>query len=187
MRRAKGIHDKKITKACHLPGKRLIILGLACVEAHVLTEDELTGCRCDLSAIEPVTNHRHLTPEQFTESLCHRGQRGLGVKASGLGSAQVTHHHHPGAGGEQPLKRRECCLQAGFIGDCAVFQRNIQVLANQHALARNIDIIQRANGHYLACIIATVVSSMRLEKPHSLSYQEQTLTRRPLTLVSVAS
>ncbi len=35
---------------------------------------------------------------------------------------------------------------------------------------------------------ASVVSSMRLEKPHSLSYQAHTLTSVPsMTLVSVAS
>lgn len=42
-------------------------------------------------------------------------------------------------------------------------------------------------GRYFADISATVVSSMRFEKPHSLSYQAVTLTRRPATLVSVAS
>ena len=40
---------------------------------------------------------------------------------------------------------------------------------------------------YLADISAMVVSSMRFEKPHSLSYQDETLTRRPETLVSDAS
>src|SRR5690606_13956986 len=41
---------------------------------------------------------------------------------------------------------------------------------------------------YLADISAMVVSSMRLEKPHSLSYQEQTFTRvPPMTWVRVAS
>ena len=40
----------------------------------------------------------------------------------------------------------------------------------------------------LAFAQASVVSSMRLEKPHSLSYQEQTFTSVPsMTLVSVAS
>ena len=41
--------------------------------------------------------------------------------------------------------------------------------------------------NYLADISATVVSSMRFEKPHSLSYQDDTFTRRPDTLVRVAS
>ena len=40
---------------------------------------------------------------------------------------------------------------------------------------------------YFAAIKATVASSMRLLKPHSLSYQLETLTRRPATFVSVAS
>ena len=40
---------------------------------------------------------------------------------------------------------------------------------------------------YLAFISATVVSSMRFEKPHSLSYHDDTLTSRPDTLVSVES
>src|SRR3546814_19011374 len=41
--------------------------------------------------------------------------------------------------------------------------------------------------NYFADIKATVVSSMRFEKPHSLSYHDDTLTRRPDTLVSVES
>ena len=40
---------------------------------------------------------------------------------------------------------------------------------------------------YFAFISATVVSSMRFEKPHSLSYHDETLTRRPETLVRVES
>ena len=41
---------------------------------------------------------------------------------------------------------------------------------------------------YLAAISARVMSSMRLEKPHSLSYQDSTLTRvPPMTRVWVLS
>lgn len=40
---------------------------------------------------------------------------------------------------------------------------------------------------YFALASATVVSSIRFEKPHSLSYQLDTFTRRPDTFVSVAS
>src|SRR5437899_406863 len=41
--------------------------------------------------------------------------------------------------------------------------------------------------YYLAVIKATVVSSIRFEKPHSLSYQLPTLTSLPETLVSDSS
>ncbi|MCY1372282.1 hypothetical protein D9M69_594790 [compost metagenome] len=61
------------------------------------------------------------------------------------------------------------CGAAGF--GCASVAWEIVILATlQRALAS-----------------ATAVSSMRLEKPHSLSYQAETLTSVPLTLVSVAS
>lgn len=46
----------------------------------------------------------------------------------------------------------------------------------------------RAESADQAAIMASAVSSMRFEKPHSLSYQAQTLTKvPPVTLVSVAS
>ena len=41
--------------------------------------------------------------------------------------------------------------------------------------------------NHFADINATVVSSMRFEKPHSLSYQLPTLTKRPDTLVRLVS
>lgn len=40
---------------------------------------------------------------------------------------------------------------------------------------------------HLADIKATVVSNIRFEKPHSLSYQLETLTRLPDTFVKVES
>jgi hypothetical protein len=46
---------------------------------------------------------------------------------------------------------------------------------------------QHAMAYYFAFINATVVSNMRLEKPHSLSYHEETFTKLPDTLVKVAS
>src|SRR5690606_25553501 len=84
---------------------------------------------------------------------------------------------------------------AGVFADLAgVVERHVEVGADEHPLA-----VQRAGlgqrgqgidlGHaaYLADISATVVSSMRLEKPHSLSYQDDTLTSLPDTLVRVES
>src|SRR5690606_36223326 len=45
----------------------------------------------------------------------------------------------------------------------------------------------RPRRRHFALTSATVVSSIRFENPHSLSYQLLTLTRRPETFVSVAS
>jgi len=66
--------------------------------------------------------------------------------------------------------------------------------ASRAALDRGVAEIslQGSNGRryrrrHLASINATAVSNIRLEKPHSLSYQLETLTRRPETFVRVAS
>ena len=52
---------------------------------------------------------------------------------------------------------------------------------------RQADTGRQPGTDHLALTSATVVSSIRLEKPHSLSYQLVTFTRRPLTLVRVLS
>ena len=80
-----------------------------------------------------------------------------------------------------------------FLGDAARgVQRHIEVGADEDALApgcaRSHDLVETQDLH-AAAISATVVSSMRFEKPHSLSYQASTFTSRPScdTRVCVAS
>ncbi len=73
----------------------------------------------------------------------------------------------------------------------SALDRHIQILANQHPLVAQIQAAHFGDLHeelYLAFDQASVVSSMRLENPHSLSYHAQTFTSVPsMTLVSVAS
>ena len=75
------------------------------------------------------------------------------------------------------------------IGDPAVPHRHVQVGAQQHALARDVQPVERAEAigrHRLPNSAA--VSAMRLEKPHSLSYQPITRAIAPsTTAVCVAS
>ena len=66
-----------------------------------------------------------------------------------------------------------------------VFQDGSRPKEKPPGANREAFLLQRLN--YLAVIKATVVSSMRFEKPHSLSYHDETLTRRPDTLVRVES
>ena len=73
-------------------------------------------------------------------------------------------------------------LKPKNIAACAaMFSR---LLRSLHSVWRNE---WGSSPAYFAPIKATVVSSMRLLKPHSLSYQDETFTRWPDTLVSVAS
>src|SRR5437764_8500293 len=118
-------------------------------------------------------------------------------------------------------------LEAGQVGDAAIFGWHVEIDAQQHALAFHVDVIEGAEffGHLrFSCgpsfetprsarllrmtsvphgeerassrvsnheainqsflPIATAVSAMRLEKPHSLSYHDITRTSVPFcTLV----
>src|SRR5208282_272653 len=88
---------------------------------------------------------------------------------------------------------RDDFLDAGCVGDLAVGHRHVEVDAHQHALTFDVGVIEAAEGGHqhapvreLRCDggqtslpIATAVSIMRLEKPHSLSYHDITRTSVP--------
>ncbi len=77
-------------------------------------------------------------------------------------------------------------LDAGGIADLAVGHRHVEIDPEQHPLAAEIDVVEGSKvGHgQISLPIATAVSTMRLEKPHSLSYQDITRTSVPsMTLV----
>src|SRR5690606_41482250 len=111
------------------------------------------------------------------------------------GTAQVRGDHARRAAVARQAGARHRGADARVFADLAgVVERHVQVGADEYALA-----VQRAGlgqrgqgvdlGHaaYLADISATVVSSMRFGRPHSLSYHDDTLTSLPDTLVSVES
>src|ERR1700761_9084996 len=85
-------------------------------------------------------------------------------------------------------QRRQRRTDAGITGDHPVGHRHVQILADQNTLARKREVRHAPDFHQDAFDQASVVSSMRFEKPHSLSYQAQTFTSvPPTTLVSVES
>ena len=155
-----------------------------------------------VDAVEPVLDQRHLAAEQLRQPHRHRRQRQLRRRLALLGPAEVRHQHDARARRERLLDRRQRGADARVAGDDAVLDRHVEVLADQHALAGERHVLHahdprrdagrraagRGRGDHGARLQARVVSSMRFEKPHSLSYQAQTLTSVPsMTLVSVES
>ena len=81
-------------------------------------------------------------------------------------------------------------VDAGRIGDLAVFHRDVEVGANEHPFAGKVHIVEcpeRGHGRcsrHMSFPMAAATSIMRFEKPHSLSYQDRTRTNVPsITLV----
>ena len=94
---------------------------------------------------------------------------------------------------ERELDGRQRRADARVARDLAALDGHVQIFANQDPLASEVLVRHAQHFHgaeqpYEAFDQAIVVSSMRFEKPHSLSYQEHTLTSVPsLTRVSVES
>ena len=86
----------------------------------------------------------------------------------------------------QASNRGYCRTGAGNVADSSAKRLSgaLRAAACRAAVPRDSPTMLQV---HIADISATVVSSIRLENPHSLSYQLDTLTRRPETLVSVAS
>ena len=111
-----------------------------------------------------------------------------------LRAAEMREQDHLAALGGDLGDRRRHALDARGVGDHAVVDRHVEVDAHQHAFAFDVDVVERVESahepapgaleRYSSLPIATAVSDMRLEKPHSLSYQDITRTSVPsITLV----
>ncbi len=92
------------------------------------------------------------------------------------------------------LRKVSCRIGAertcNFVAAAAAMKNGAAVEATPSLLRQNGTARQsrRCGQSYLAAISASVVSSMRLEKPHSLSYQLNTFTKVPsITRVWVLS
>src|SRR4051812_14767100 len=79
---------------------------------------------------------------------------------------------------------RTATVGKGRVKPSVYFRPTAQPTSHSPATKRIAHAIARP---YFAAIQARVTSSMRLEKPHSLSYQLETFTRRPDTFVRVES
>jgi len=88
-----------------------------------------------------------VTLEHVRDGVRDRLERILGVAA--LGPAKMREQDHLAALVGDFLDRRRHALDARQVGDLAVFGGNIEVDAQQHALALHVDIIKRAKrGHW---------------------------------------
>ena len=120
-----------------------------------------------------------------------RGQAEFIIILSFFRTSQVRDQDNGGRRGKQTLQGGQTGTDARVVLNDAAAYGHIEIGAYQDSLVCRIKVIQgnEPNAHcYPAFIRAMVVSSMRLENPHSLSYQATTFTVVPsMTLVSEAS
>ena len=189
MRRAERVHDVDVAQCRHTPRQFIGILLFALVEAHVFQQHDLAGPTSTPSSQSFLKRHRHA--EQLRQALGHRRQGKLLRILALFGSPEMRHDQHPRLRGQGRLKGGQRGANPRVAAHRSVLDRHIQILPNQHPLIAQIQarhFVMFKGNSYVAFDQASVVSSMRLEKPHSLSYHEQAFTSVPsMTLVSVAS
>src|SRR6267142_1602663 len=88
---------------------------------------------------------------------------------------------------EDFLNRRQRLPDAEIVCNDAVFNRNVQIRAQQDALSLDVDVVERSQPHYNLEPISFTRSTSRFEYPHSLSYQPSTFTWSPSAMVESPS
>src|SRR5437763_11850930 len=133
-----------------------------------------------------MADERELAAEQLGEPLGDGRERVLRLELALGGTPEVRGDHDGGALLERLLNRRDGGADARVVGDPPDLDRYVEIGADEYPLAAQVHVghALELHGHYFASATptsakATATSSMRLEKPHSLSYQEDTFTRVP--------
>ena len=172
---------------------RIVLLFLG-VEAEVLEKDHAAARTVDhLHGIlrrraDAVVDELHGPSEQLREVTCDGRQAELRVRLS-LRPTEMAGEDDGGAAIERVSNRRQRRRDPRVVGDPAVLQRNVEVDANEDALALEVEVLDRELRHYSPFLTSIRRrSTHRLEYPHSLSYHERTFTKSPsITFVYGAS
>src|SRR5712692_7512451 len=149
------------------------------MEAEVFEQQHLAGLqpvhRRHRGLAHAVLGELDFTADAMRQVCGHRPQRQVWLAV--LGTAEVRHHDDSGAALRQVLKSRRGRSHAGVVRDAPVRQRDVQILAHEDALARDVD--GRDRCFQSRSDMYEIRSTIRQLKPHSLSYQLTTLAQSP--------
>ena len=183
VRRPEGVVDVDVPERGVARRQLRAVLRLAGEEADVLDHDHgrLGQRRVGLG------HERHVHAEQLAHAGGDGRQREARVGA--LGPAEVGEEHElGGAALPQRPQRRKRRPDPRVVGDRdgrPGLERDVEVDAHDDAPPRHVEVVQPPHE---AGSTRSTRSMMRLEYPHSLSYQETTFTSVPsMTLVSCPS
>ena len=207
VRSRKGVVDIDVAERGKLFGEVWIVFLLAVVVTKIFEQSDLTRLeRIDATpslVADAIVDEGHLgTGHELRHLVGNRPQRGVGHRA-GFGAPQMRQHNHLSASGQQLLDCRQDALDACRVADDPILYRHVEIDADKHAFTLNVEPVDGANAGkvrfapavriggadkgrdinivHINLLMTTAVSLIRLEKPHSLSYQDTTLQKVPST------
>ncbi len=148
MGRAECIVDKNlpIAEFRQLLAERFAVLGLLDTVTGVLEKHNVAVFQSCCRSFGVLADHivvrrkDNLFAKQLGEPFCHRCERKLGFRLA-LGLAHVGAEDHTPAVRHQLFDGRECGHDPVFIGDDAIFQRDIEIAPHKHLFPGNLNVI----------------------------------------------
>ena len=139
VRRSKGVVHVHIGEIGQLPGEAGIVLLFLRVEPEVLQEDDLVAAARPLdggrgSLADRVLSELDRLPEKLREPRRNRPQRVLRIRFA-LRPSEVRREDHRRAALERVPDGRQRRPDARVVADGAVLDRDVEVHADEHALA----------------------------------------------------
>ena len=204
VRGRKGVIDIKVAERGEALGELAIVFLLALVIPDVLEHGDLAGLKRIDHALRVIARRSGGEADRDPRhQLLHLGsdrtERSVRSRLA-LGAPEMGQNHDPTSLARNLSDGRQDAGQSGRVGNDPVLDRHVEVDADQHALALNIDSIDRPYAGEIEAVLARIrlssrrthfvhisrpmaaaVSFMRLEKPHSLSYQATTRQNVPST------
>src|SRR4051794_22334571 len=120
------------------------------MEAEVLEEQDLAVAEATDRVLgaraQRVTRDRHGPAEELAEALAD-GTQSIAVAHLAVGPAEMAGEDDPRALAHEIADRRECGADPGVIRDLAVLQGDVEVHPDEDALARGVQVLDRALVH----------------------------------------
>ncbi len=187
MRGGEGIVDIDIAERGECIDEGFAVLFFPGVEAGVFEEQEIAVAqRRDRLArllADAIRGKSHRLAEPCFEFSDNRSERIFVLTA--LGPAEMREDDDLRALGGNLLQIREDAVDARRIRHFRAVHRHVEIDADQDPFAGKLGVVQNWKRREWRCPchpsfpIATAVSAIRFEKPHSLSYQDTTRTSVP--------
>src|SRR5690242_10398064 len=179
MRGRESIVDEQITKRCEVASETGVVGLVLFVVPDVLQQQDLPWLqsrnRPSRGLADAVFREQDVASDVARKVRRDRLQRQ--VRFPVLRPTEVRHDDDLRPTRCEVLQRRRGGAHTRVVGDATAGHRDVEVFADQHALARDVDrgdrSFQRRSAMY------EIRSTMRQLKPHSLSYQLTILAQSP--------
>ena len=192
VRRGKGIIDIDVAEFGKRVDKSGVVLLLAFVKARIFQQQNVAsahfGDRSFCRFADAIRGEANRLAEVLGKHRRDGFQRICLVRA-GFRAAEMGEQDDLAALIRDLADGRQEAVDARCIAYLAVFHGDIEVDAHENAFAPYVGVVERtetvlhrvisADADYTSFPIATAVSAMRFENPHSLSYHDMTRTRVP--------